>query len=135
MIPTPYWVSYPVMVELAGGTPVCGGGPRRDSRWPPRTSRRSWDPRRDSWCSANLEPTGVATPLKGARPGSAGGRARRDLDRLRRYLPQLVYDDYEHASAFRALEGVTDRIVVVDGISKSYAMTGYRIGVLAAPRR
>ena len=46
----------------------------------------------------------------------------------------LVYDDFVQASAFRALEGVTDRIVIADGVSKSHAMTGFRIGFLAAPR-
>jgi aspartate aminotransferase len=48
---------------------------------------------------------------------------------------RLVYGDYAHASAFVALRGVTEQIIVVDGVSKSFAMTGYRIGFMLAPAR
>jgi len=45
----------------------------------------------------------------------------------------LVYDGFVQVSAIRALAGITDQVIVVDGVSKSHAMTGYRIGYLAGP--
>ncbi len=48
---------------------------------------------------------------------------------------RLVYGGFVHSSAFTALRGVTDQIIIVDGVSKSFAMTGYRIGFLLAPAK
>jgi aspartate aminotransferase len=45
----------------------------------------------------------------------------------------LTYDGFRHASVVRALAGIHERWALVDGVSKTYAMTGYRIGYLVAP--
>ena len=137
MIPTPYWVSYPVMVELAGGTPVfVEGRAAAGFKVAPEDLAAKLGPKtRFVVLNSPSNPTGVGYTAQEVRAlgqlvAERAPQAWIVCDDIYR---KLVYDDYEHASAFRALEGVTDRIVVVDGISKSYAMTGYRIGVLAAP--
>lgn len=137
VIPTPYWVSYPVMVELAGGTPVfVDGRAAAGFKVAPDDLAAKLGPKtRFVVLNSPSNPTGVGYTAQEVRAlgqlvAERAPQAWIVCDDIYR---KLVYDDYQHASAFRALEGVTDRIVVVDGISKSYAMTGYRIGVLAAP--
>ncbi len=137
VIPAPYWVSYHPMVRLAEGRPVDVATRREDGwRLRPQDLERALGPRtRYVLLNSPANPTGV-------------GYTADDLHALgevmARCAPQayllcddiyrtLVYDGYQAPSAFRALEGVTEQIVIVDGVSKSHAMTGYRIGFLVAP--
>ena len=137
VILAPYWVSYPAMVQLAGGAPRIVET-RGDERWQPREEAlaAALGPRtRFVLLNSPSNPTGAGIDAAGLE---------RIMDVVLARAPQawlliddiyrrLVYGDFTHASAFRALAGRTDRIVVVDGLSKSHAMTGYRIGFLVAP--
>jgi len=138
VIPTPYWVSYPAMVELGSGTPVfVEASAARGFKLEPESLSAVLNERtRFVVLNSPSNPTGVgytATEVRalGEVICAKAPRAWIVCDDIYR---KLVFGDYKHVSAFRALEGLTDRIVVVDGVSKSYAMTGYRIGILAAPR-
>lgn len=137
VIPAPYWVSYPEMVRLGGGEPVvvqCR--PELGLRLGPEDLERVLSPRtRFVVLNSPCNPTGVAY-------NEAQLRALGEV--MARVAPQawllcddiyrhLVYDGFVQASAFRALADVTEQIVVVDGVSKSHAMTGYRIGYVAGP--
>jgi aspartate aminotransferase len=138
IIPAPYWVSYPDMVGLAEATPVIAPSHRADG----------WRLQPDALAEVITPHTKMLILNSPSNPTGAGYRAQ-DIAALGRVLAerapdawivcddiyrQLTYGDFEFASAVRALRGITDNVIVVDGVSKTYAMTGYRIGFLAAPR-
>lgn len=137
VIPTPYWVSYPAMVEVAGGTPrFVETSPAQGFKVDPAALEAALGPKtRFVVLNSPSNPTGV---------GYAETELRALGETIARKAPQawilcddiyrkLVYGDFVQASARAVLEGVTDQLVFVDGVSKTFAMTGYRIGILAAP--
>ncbi len=136
VIPAPYWVSYPDMVALAGGKPVVidAGVDQRFKITPGQLEAAINDRTRLLIMNSPSNPTGVSYE-------------QRELAALADILlkyPQVwvVSDDiYEHvlwtSSPFVNLVNVcpdlSDRAVVVNGVSKAYAMTGWRIGYAAGP--
>ncbi len=137
VIPTPAWVSYPDMVALAEGTPVLvPTSPERGWKLQPDELAKVLGPRtRVLMINSPSNPTGAgytAAELRALGEVLAHGAPQAyvladDIYRM------LCYAPHRHASATRALDGVTDRVVLVDGVSKTYAMTGFRIGFLVAP--
>lgn len=134
IIPAPYWVSYPEMVLLADGTPVfVEAGIEQDFKITPEQLEAAITPRTRLLilCSPS-NPTG-AVYSKDELEALAGV--------LRRHERVIVVSDeiYEHInyigghSSIAACEGMKERTVVVNGVSKAYAMTGWRIGFIAAP--
>ncbi|AKS42332.1 pyridoxal phosphate-dependent aminotransferase [Wenzhouxiangella marina] len=136
LIPAPYWVSYPDMVRLAGAAPVIlNTTDKTDYRITPA-----------QLASAITEQTRL---LIFNSPSNPTGRAysRKQLSELAEVLlehPRLMIcsdDIYEHIwwadSPFTSLGQVApalkDRLVVINGVSKAYAMTGWRIGYAAGP--
>jgi aspartate aminotransferase len=134
----PYWVSYPDMVRLAEGTPIAV----------PTAGIHGWRPQPAALAKVLGPKTKFVLVNSPSNPTGAG-LSPDDLLALAHIVveraPQayllfddiyrsLVYDDYQAPSAYRTLAGVTDQIVIVDGVSKTYAMTGYRIGFLAASK-
>jgi aspartate aminotransferase len=137
VIPAPYWVSYPDMVGLAEGKPVIVSSTRAQGwRVSPDALEAGLGPRtRFVVLNSPSNPTGAGYRVQDIRALGEVLVARAPqawiiLDDIYR---QLTYDGYEAVSAYRALEGITDQIVIVDGVSKTYAMTGWRIGFTAAP--
>ncbi|MCA9636179.1 MAG: pyridoxal phosphate-dependent aminotransferase [Myxococcales bacterium] len=137
IVVSPYWVSYPEMVKLAGGAP----------RIVAATIDNGWRVTPEALAAALGPRTRYVVLNSPSNPTGAGYREA-DLQALFEVIearaPQawilcddiyrkLVYDGYEHVSAFRALAGRSEQVIVVDGVSKSHAMTGYRIGFLVAP--
>ena len=136
IIPAPYWVSYPDMVRLAGGTPVVvQAGPEQGFKITPEQLEAAITPR-TKWFLFNSpsNPTGA---------GYAWDELKALTDVLLRH-PQvrvLTDDMYEHL----AFDGFTfctpaevepalyDRTLTVNGVSKAYAMTGWRIGYAGGP--
>jgi len=137
VIPAPYWVSYADMVRLGDGAPVIVPTRREDG----------WRLQPEALAAALTERTRFVVLGNPTNPTGAGYPAKllRELGEvMARVAPQcwllvddiyrrLVYGGFEHASAIATLADVTDQIVVVDGVSKSYSMTGYRIGFMLAP--
>ncbi|MWD28024.1 aminotransferase class I/II-fold pyridoxal phosphate-dependent enzyme [Aquicoccus sp. SCR17] len=136
IIPAPYWVSYPGMVTIAGGTPVViEGGIANGFRITPEQLEAAITPR-TKWLIFNSpsNPTGA-------------GYSPEELQALTEVLMRhphvwLMSDDmYEHIAYpgfdFRSpaqLEpGLKDRTLTVNGVSKAYAMTGWRIGYAGGP--
>jgi aspartate aminotransferase len=137
VIPTPAWVSYPDMVRLAEGEPVLvPTSPDHGWRLQPDALARAIGPRTKLlMLNSPCNPTGACYREQDLR---ALGEV------LAEHAPQafvladdiyrmLSYPPRRHASLVRALAGISDRVVLVDGVSKTYAMTGYRIGFLVAP--
>jgi len=135
IIPAPYWVSYPDMVMLAGGKPVIVDT-RADDDFAvrPEALRAAVTPRTRAIVLNNpSNPTGaVYTPAQIA--ALAEVVVEKNLlvisDDIYR---QLVYGDATYASIAAVGPELAARTILVDGVSKTYAMTGWRIGYTAGP--
>ena len=134
IIPAPYWVSYPEMVKLADGTPVIvPAGIEQDFKITPAQLEAAITPKTKLLilCSPS-NPT-----------GSVYGKE--ELAGLAEVLAKhpevyVVADEiYEHINyigkheSIAQFEEIRDRVVIVNGVSKAYAMTGWRIGFIAGP--
>jgi aspartate aminotransferase len=137
VIPAPCWVSYPDIVKLAGGVPVivpCD--PARDFRLTPGQLEAAITPR-TKWFILNnpSNPTGVAYTAAELRAlGEVLLRHPQVLIFTDDIYEKLVYDDFALATMVQAEPRLRDRTVTMNGCSKSYAMTGWRIGFAGAPR-
>jgi aspartate aminotransferase len=137
VIPAPYWVSYPDMVMLADGVPVCVyGGPDQGYKITPDQLADAITPRTKLFIlNSPSNPTGAAY-------------TRAELIALGKVLqehPQVVIasdEMYEHiywapepfTSFAQANPQLYDRTVTINGVSKAYAMTGWRIGYCGGPK-
>jgi aspartate aminotransferase len=136
IIPAPYWVSYPDMVLLAGGTPVpvtCGI--ETEFKLTPEQLEATITPK-TKWFIFNSpsNPTGA---------GYTRAELKALTDVLMRHphvwvmsddmYEHLVFDDFEFCTPAEVEPGLYDRTVTCNGVSKAYAMTGWRIGYAAGP--
>lgn len=134
VIPTPAWVSYVEMVKLAGGVNVLvPAGFEQDFKVTPEQLE-----------AAITERTRMVLLCSPSNPsGSVYTRAElQDLVEVLRRHPQVailsdeIYEHINYGPEFVSLASfpeIADRVVVVNGVSKAYAMTGWRIGFIAAP--
>ncbi len=137
IVPAPYWVSYPDMVLLAGGEPVTVVGQESDGfKLKPGVLEGAITPR-TRWLILNSpsNPTGAAY-------------TRVELEALAEVLrrhPQvwvltddmyehLIYGDFEYVTIAQAAPDLIERVLTVNGVSKAYAMTGWRIGYAGGPK-
>lgn len=135
IIPTPYWVSYPDMVLLAGGTPVIVEADKSTFKITPEaldaaiTSRTKW-----IIFNSPSNPSGAAyteAELRGL------------TDVLMKHphvwmmtddmYEHLVYDDFKFTTPAQIEPALYERTLTVNGVSKAYAMTGWRIGYAGGP--
>jgi aspartate aminotransferase len=135
LLPAPYWVSYPEMITLAGGRTV-PIPTTQDTGF--RVSIEQLDAALTERTKALVfvspsNPTGAVYP-----PGEveAIGRWAADHDLwviTDEIYEHLVYGDARFTSLPVAVPEITDRCIVVNGVAKTYAMTGWRVGWLIAP--
>ena len=134
IIPAPYWVSYPQMVKLAGGEPVIvNAGFEQDFKMTPEQLEAAITPKTRMLilCSPS-NPTG-SVYSKDELEGLAEVIKRHDD------LFVLADEIYEHINYIGKHESIAqfpdmkERAIIVNGVSKAYAMTGWRIGYIAAP--
>ena len=134
IIPAPFWVSYPEMVKLAEGTPVIvPAGIEQDFKITPAQLEAAITPKTKALilCSPS-NPTGSVYSAE-----ELAGLA----EVLKKHPDIIVIADeiYEHINyigkhnSIASIEGMKDRTVIVNGVSKAYAMTGWRIGFIAGP--
>ena len=134
IIPAPYWVSYPQMVKLAGGTPVIvNAGFDQDFKMTPEQLEAAITPKTRMLilCSPS-NPTGSVY-------------SKEELEALAKVIKRheglyvLADEIYEHINyvghheSIAQFPGMKERSIIVNGVSKAYAMTGWRIGFIAAP--
>jgi len=135
IIPAPYWVSYPEQAKLAGGEPVfVPTDPDRGFHLDLDALARAVTPRtRAIVLNSPSNPTGAV--LSRQEIEAVADLARRhDLWVISDEIYEhLVYDGREHVS-IAGLEGMKERTILVNGLSKAFAMTGWRVGYAAAPR-
>ena len=135
IIPSPYWVSYPDMVRLAGAEPVIV----------PTMERNAWKMRAEDFENAMTPRTKMLILNTPSNPsGSVYGReelqaivdvaAEEDIYILSDEIyEKLIYDDVKHVSIASLSKDAYGLTITVNGFSKSYAMTGWRLGYLGAP--
>lgn len=134
IIPAPYWVSYPQMVKLAGGTPVIvNAGFEQEFKMTPEQLEAAITPKTRMLilCSPS-NPTGsVYTKDELA--------ALAEVIKRHEGIYVLADEIYEHINyvgkheSIAQFPGMKERTIIVNGVSKAYAMTGWRIGFIAAP--
>ena len=134
IIPAPYWVSYPQMAKLAGGVPVIvNAGFEQNFKMTPEQLEAAITPK-----------TRLLILCSPSNPtGSVYSKA--ELEGLARVIKShedmfvLADEIYEHIiytgrhESIAQFEGMKERTILVNGVSKAYAMTGWRIGFIAAP--
>ena len=134
IIPAPYWVSYPQMVLLAEGTPVAIPTTiEQDFKVTPEQLEQAITPRTRAiiLCSPS-NPTGSVY-------SAAELEALKDVLLKHERVMVIADEIYEHINYVGAhasmaqFADIKDRVVIVNGVSKAYAMTGWRIGFIAAP--
>lgn len=135
IIPTPCWVSYPEMVRLAGGVPVLVQGTREKNYV---TEARDLAPYVTEKTKALLintpgNPTGAVWKRDQLREIAKLAVARGFYVISDEIYEKLIYDGEQHTSIASFGEAIYNQTIVINGVSKSYAMTGWRIGYAAAP--
>lgn len=138
IIPAPYWVSYPEQVKLCGATPVFVETTEADGfKMSAAAFEKAITPKTKAiiLCTPS-NPTGSAYTEAELKAIVDVWKNKTDawliVDEI---YADLVYDGFKHVSAAKLAEGALDRLVIVDGVSKTYAMTGWRIGWTIAPER
>lgn len=134
IIPAPYWVSYPEMVKLAEGKPVyVTGGIEQDYKITPRQLEGSITSRTRAFLfSSPSNPTGelyTRDELKAL--AEVFDRHPQILILSDEIYEYIIYEGRHESIA--QFDHMHDRVAVINGVSKGYAMTGWRIGYLAAP--
>lgn len=134
IIPAPYWVSYPQMVLMADGTPVyVEAGIEQDFKITPEQLEAAITPRTRLLilCSPS-NPTGSVYSAEELEGLSAVLRKHENIVVLSDEIYEHINYVGRHAS-IASCPGMKERTVLVNGVSKAYAMTGWRIGFIAAP--
>jgi aspartate aminotransferase len=135
LIPSPYWVSYPDMVRLAGAEPVIVQTTERNG-WKMRASdfENAMTPRTKMVIlNSPGNPTG-AVYTREELEGIVEVAAEEDIYILSDEIyEKLVYDDTKHVSIASLSPEAYGLTITVNGFSKAYAMTGWRLGYMAAP--
>jgi aspartate aminotransferase len=135
IIPAPYWVSYPDMVRLVGAEPVIV----------PTMERNNWKLRAEDFENAMTPRTKMLILNTPCNP-TGSVYTREELEGLvevaggediyilsDEIYEKLVYDDAKHVSVASISKEAYDLTITINGFSKSYAMTGWRLGYMAAP--
>lgn len=134
IVPAPYWVSYPQMVKLAGGTPVFIETDINQNFkiTPEQLEKAITSKTRMMIICSPCNPTGSVYK-------------KNEIEKLAEVIKKhdniyvLADEIYEHINytgshaSFAQVAGMKDRTILVNGVSKAYAMTGWRIGFIAAP--
>lgn len=137
IIPAPYWVSYPDMVLVNDGTPVVVACPEADGfKLTPEALERAITPR-TKWLLLNTpsNPTGAMYSAQELR-ALAQVLARHPQVWLMtdEIYEHLAYGDERHASPAAVAPELAGRTLTINGVSKAYAMTGWRLGYAGGPR-
>jgi aspartate aminotransferase len=135
IIPAPFWVSYPEMVKLAGGTPrSIFAGADAGFKMTPEQLREAITPKtRMVIINSPSNPTGAIytrTELEALTEVAVEAGIYIMSDEIYEYL---LYDGVEHVSPASFSKEAADSVITVSGFSKTFSMTGWRLGTLMAP--
>ena len=136
VIPAPYWVSYPDIVQFAGGVPVIApAGAEQDYKLSPAALEAAITPR-TKWVIFNSpsNPTGAAYSADELRAlGEVLARHPHVWVLADDMYEHIVYDGFRFTTIAEVCPDLYERTLTVNGCSKAYAMTGWRIGFAGGP--
>lgn len=136
IIPAPYWLSYSEMVKIAGGTPVIVHTKKENHFMLTQEELEGAYSERTKAVvlTSPSNPTGMVTSYEDLKM-VADFAVEKDIFVISDEIyEKLIYDeDKKHISIASLGEEIYNRTIVINGVSKSYAMTGWRIGFAAAP--
>jgi aspartate aminotransferase len=135
IVPSPYWVSYPEQVQVAGGVPVIVPATEADGFLVrPEALAQALTPRTKALVlNSPSNPTGAMYRREHLEALAAVLRDRDAVVVSDDIYHKLTYDGARFVSLLQAAPELRDRTVIVNGVSKTYAMTGWRIGYAAGP--
>ncbi|MBN2706080.1 MAG: pyridoxal phosphate-dependent aminotransferase, partial [Deltaproteobacteria bacterium] len=135
IIPAPYWVSYPPMVSLAGGLPIIvETDESQDFKITPAQLKAAISPKtRAVVINSPSNPTGAAYSFAELEALAAVVLQHGILLISDEIYEHIVYDGFEQRSPAEISAEVKELCIILNGVSKSYSMTGWRIGFTAGP--
>ncbi|MBX2864192.1 MAG: pyridoxal phosphate-dependent aminotransferase [Leptolyngbyaceae cyanobacterium MAG.088] len=135
LIPAPYWVSYPEMVKLAGGTPVVmSTTPESGYKITPEQLQQAITPNTKFLIfNSPSNPTGMVYSPDEVRALAAVVIANDIWVIADEIYEKILYDGAQHLSMGAVSDAMFERTIVSNGFAKAYAMTGWRLGYLAGP--
>ena len=137
VIPAPYWGAYPLMTKLVGGVPVIVNCPENNGfRLRPEDLEAAITPK-TKWLMLNFpnNPTGaVCTPEDLRKIADVMLRHPHVWIMSDDMYEHLMYADFQYTTLCAVEPKLRDRTVIISGVSKTYAMTGWRIGFAAGPK-
>ena len=137
IIPSPFWVSYPDMVSLAGGVPIIVEGKEKNNFKIQPEDIRDKISTKTKWIIINSpsNPTGSSYSAEELRDiGNLLLEYENIFVMSDDIYEKIVYDDFKFFSLAEVMPELKDRILTVNGVSKAYAMTGWRIGYAGGPK-
>ncbi|MDZ7716730.1 MAG: pyridoxal phosphate-dependent aminotransferase [Balneolaceae bacterium] len=136
IIPAPYWVSYPQMVKLAGGTPVTVRTSFESNykMTPQQLEDSITDNTKAVILCSPSNPTGTCYTKNELKGLADVLKKHPDVCIISDEIYEYIVFDGEHVSILNVAPELKDRTVLINGFSKGFAMTGWRLGYLAAPQ-
>jgi aspartate aminotransferase len=133
IIPAPYWVSYPPMVSLAGGTPVIVETTEKNEfKITPEDLKKAITPKTKALIiNSPSNPTGSAYTKRELEKIAEIAISKNFFVISDEIYEKIVYDGFEFTSIVSLSEDMKKRTIIVHGVAKTYAMTGWRIGYTA----
>ena len=136
IIPAPYWLTYPEVVKVCGGVSVFVEGHKENHfKISPEDLKKAITPKTKMLIfNSPSNPTGAVYTEEEIR---ALGKVCEEAgiwvlsDEI---YSKLIYDGVKHFSMAQVSEKLKEKTVIINGVSKTYAMTGWRVGYLAAPK-
>ncbi len=133
IVPAPYWVSYPPMVSLAGGSPIIvETTEKNDFKITPEELKKTITPRTKALIiNSPSNPTGTAYTRKELEKIAEIALSKDFFVISDEIYEKIVYDGFEFTSIASLGEEIKKKTIIVHGVAKTYAMTGWRIGYTA----
>ena len=135
LLPTPHWVTYPAGVELAGGVPVpVVSGMDTGFKVTPEQLEQHWTTKTKALVFVSpSNPTGATYTADEARSIGEWAVQRGVWVIADEIYQRLVYSGEAVAPSISMVDDLADRLILVNGVAKSFAMTGWRVGWMIAP--
>ena len=136
LIPAPYWVSYPEMVKMAGGKPVIEKTlfSNNYKLTPEQLEEALTENTKAIILNSPSNPTGACYTRAELKDLASVLDEFPDLLIISDEIYEYIVFDHEHVSILNAAPHLKDRTVLINGFSKGFAMTGWRLGYLAGPK-
>jgi len=135
IVPAPYWVSYPAQIKLAGGNPVIVDTTANNMKLTAeQLSNACGDKTKAIILNSPSNPTGAVYTADELKAVAKVCREKNLIIISDEIYEHIIYDDAKHVSIANVDSSLRDNIIIVNGVSKSFSMTGWRLGWAAGPK-